>query len=628
MSKLEHDTHQIDKNIIPKTNNTVGKLIFLISSLASLFAMYYLLYRPIASDRYINLYLMVCLILFGLTVFYRESNYEDWNVKKMIAMGILAFSIFLGVISTIYLESNFETLRTNIGGFLYYEYLIGFFLILSIILCVYKAYGGVLASLIVISIIYLLYGNLAPGIFFHSGRSPEAALELLVLVFDGGVYHLIFNIGVTWILIFIVWAGIMEEYGLVDTFINLGYIIGSKFRSGVGQVAVITSMLMGSVSGSPMANSAVTGSFTIPLMKDSGFKSREAGGIEAVASTGGMILPPVMGSVAFIMASFVSGYNYADIIIVGAIPALIFYFCVIIAVDQIYSGKEISSDHDFDMNKREMLIDTAPAIISVAVLMYCLIIIGLDPGTSGVYTTLALIISYLIKRVATSDDRVFMDIQIVIASTFKGFRTGMVRVTPILLVLAGIGLLITSVNDSGVGYQLSGAIVEMAGSSSLLLLLLVAISSLLLGMGMPAVAAYLVTITLISPAMINVGFEEITAHFFVFYYATLASITPPIALCPAVTSKIANSGFYSTSFSAVKIGTPLFILPFIFAYNESLLVFNGLNTILTLIIVLVAFGLFTLILFDNKKFSYGGIGTKTVFLSGCLLLMLTPSMIL
>lgn len=610
---------------VPGMDNVVGRLVLVLSVLMALVGIYYILRQPVSPRRYDNLHLGFAFLVFFLTELYEAGHPSRWGRKQNLAMGVFAVVVGLAFVGNVYVERYHEVLLSRFAGYPSHELLIGAFLIIGAIYCMYRAYGWIIAVIAMSGLLYAHYGYVMPGIFYHSGSTWERIIALNSLDLSGGVFHLIFHIGATWIFIFLVWAGIVEEFGGLRTFINIGFWIGQKFKSGVTQTAVVASMIMGSISGSPMANSAVTGSFTIPLMKEEGIPARTAGAIEATASTGGMIMPPVMGSVAFLMANFLE-YSYGEIIIIAALPAIIFYIAVVVSVHLITVRLGIDASVDHRIDKKETVVDAIPIAVSVGVLVFCLLVLGYSPGIAGVWTIVSLVGAEYVMRVLNSkEDGVTSELIDVTCSAILGLRTGSVRMAPISITLAGIGVLITSITASGIGYRLSTAIVNFAGGQTFLLLVLVMVSSLALGLGMPTVAAYLISITLIAPAMVDVGFAEITAHFFVFYYAMLASITPPIALAPAVTCKIADAGFYEVSISSMILGLPLFILPFAFAYNESLLLFNGFETVLVFTTVASGYIIFSAGLHGGLKVLEGEMGfvkRGTVMVSGLALVFL------
>lgn len=609
----QFDEDALDEQIeasyaVPGTDSLLGKSIYLLSIVTALLAIIQVVQLPLTRVRYDNFHLGLALVLFALIEVYRHREATDttgWSRKSKLKLAGFAGLMLAGAAVTLYIELNFPALQTTYTEYTVLQTALGALLIGVVILAMYWAYGWMITGVAVFALLYARYGTIFPGLLQHSGKAWTELVALNVLQVNSGVFHLLFHIGATWIFIFLIWSGIVEELGGLETFFNIGFIVGNKFRSGVAQTAVIASMIMGSISGSPMANSIVTGSFTIPLMKKRGIDSPKAAAIESVASTGGMVLPPVMGSVAFLMTTFLN-VSYGHIIVVAALPAILFYVSVALSVHLI----TLNLDADIDMkveetpDARQTLIDFAPILVSLATLVYLLLVMGYSPGIAGVGTMTSLVLAEGGKRLIETrgDPSSLID---VLKHTVAGLRTGTVRMVPISVTLAAIGVLITSFAMTGIGYRLSSAVVAAAGGSIVLLLALVMISSIFLGMGMPTVAAYLLTITLIAPAMTEVGFQTITAHFFVFYYAMLASITPPIALVCAVTCRIANTRFIDVAYESIKLGIPLFLLPWVFAFNESLLVLTGMSTVLTFILTLAGFIALTLGLHGGTRILRG-----------------------
>lgn len=575
----------VESTAIPRIDSTVGKVIFGLSLVFGLLGIYYLLERPFQQVKYTNLHVMIALVLFFLVDTYRRGPPHEWDLREKLSVGAFGLAVFAGFVGTVYFHVYFEVLAfERIGRYPFEDLVAGTLIIVGVTYATKRAYGWLITLVVLFTLVFAHYGPQFPGLLNHQGLDWSRIISMATVETQGGVYHLITQIGATWILIFLLWAGIVEEMGGLETFFEIGFLIGQRFKSGIAQTAVVSSMIMGSISGSPMANAAVTGSFTIPLMKERGLSGRDAGAIEAVASTGGMILPPIMGSVAFLMANFL-GKSYADIIIIAAIPAILFYAAVALSVHLIVLNSGIDMDVEREVDRRRVAVDIFPILFSVLVLVYLLIWRGYPPGTAGVWTIAALLAADLLKRLAARQD-LLPALQGWVVESAKGLRTGAVRMVPITIVLAAMGIIITAFGITGTGYRLSLSIVDVSGGNVVLLLFLVMLSSIVLGMGMPTVAAYLLTITLVAPAMTAVGFERLTAHFFVFYFAMLATLTPPIALGPAVTSQIAESDFIKVALRGVFIGIPLFLLPYIFAFNESLLIFNGMETVMTFLLAL------------------------------------------
>lgn len=607
---------------VPTADTLIGKVIFVLAAVLGLSAVVYLATRPIVQVRYSNLHLGGAILLFLFVQLYRDGDPHEWNRRTWLVNGGLAITLLAGVFATLYIEFFYRALAyERIGRYPFSDRLVGVLLITAVVVATKRAYGWMIALVTVFTILFAHFGPQLPGLLNHQGLGWNRIITMTTVEFNG-VYHLILQIGATWIFVFIIWAGIVEEFGGLDTFIDIGFVIGQKFRSGVAQTAVVASMIMGSISGSPAANIAVTGSFTIPLMKERGLRPDVAAAIESVASTGGMVLPPVMGSVAFLMANFLS-YTYAEIILIAALPALLYYAAVLLSVHLIVLKSDVDTEVKRVLDVNQIGKDIVPIAVSILTLVYLLLVPELPPGIAGVYTIGTLVAAELGKRLYWGSRQVDT-VRDVAVDVVRGLRTGAIRMAPLTVTLAAMGIIISAFSITGTGYRLSLSIVEVSGGNTVLLLFLVMISAIVLGMGMPTVAAYLLTITLVAPAMTQVGFETITAHFFVFYFAMLAALTPPVALSAAVASQIAEAKFFDVAVQSMILGIPLFLLPYVFALNEALLTLSGAQTAITFLTALVGYVLLVLGLQGNRstlrgrgvfvRVSLFGLGLVFVFL--------------
>lgn len=572
---------------VPKFDTLHDKLIFGFAILTSLSCIYFLWQRPLTNQQYLNYYLGLMFLTYFLIELYEARPFSSWSKVEWLQMSVFSIAVLAGLAGTVYVHLHYEALAfERLGLFTTEDTIAGAMLVVAVIVATQRAYGNIITGVVLFTIILAVYGQQFPGILQHAGFDWDQYIQTVTVQFTG-VYHTISQIGATWIFIFLIWAGIIEEMEFLDVLFDIGFLFGKLVKSGVAQTAVIASMLMGSITGSPMANIAVTGSFTIPLMKERGLDGRVAGAIESVASTGGMVLPPIMGSVAFIMANFL-GVSYGDIIISAALPALLFYGATIVSVHLIVSNYPTDLKVERDVDRERIVTQGIPMALSLIGLVYLLVELRYPPGIAGVYAIAIIIVAQAMMLMILGGNRL-LELWTLFKQIAAGLVTGTIRMAPLTIILAAMGILITSFNYTGIGFRLSLSIVNISGGSVLVLLGLVMLSAIVLGMGMPTVAAYLVTVTLIAPAMVEFGFEQITAHFFVFYFAMIATITPPIALGPAIASQIAEADFIQTAVTSMKVGLPLFILPYIFAFNEELLVIDGMNTVITFVVTLVGF---------------------------------------
>ncbi|ARS90521.1 TRAP transporter permease [Natrarchaeobaculum aegyptiacum] len=494
------------------------------------------------------------------------------RVDPYVAMVLGALSLA----ASAYVWINFQRLHEEVHllGFELADFAVGLILIGLALEATRRAFGWVIAMVTVASIGYAhaLIGPNLPGLLRHTGLdwtdvATEGAVGLT------GVYHdTLMGIGSTWVAIFIMFAGIAKAYGLMDFVLEVGRELGKSLRTGVVQIAVIASMIMGSITGSAAANTATTGSFTIPMMKDQGIRSEYAASIEAVASAGGQMLPPVMGVAAFLMADFVD-VPYVTIIQAGIIPAALFYLSVGIAVHFLVLkfGWTTPNTGSFDYRVLTKGIHFA---VPLAVLLYFLIWRQFTPLTAGLYTIAVMfaigIVVSLARKAYQSELSPRAPLE-ELETVVLGLRRGGLEMAPLVGVLAAMGIIIQMLTQTGLAQRTSTMIVGLGGGLLVVVLLLAMVASILFGLGMPTPAAYVLVVVLVAPGVMEMGVPEITTHMFVFYFAMLSAITPPVAISVAVGSRIANTDFMTACVNALRIGAPGFLIPFALITNESLI---------------------------------------------------------
>lgn len=425
-------------------------------------------------------------------------------------------------------------------------------------------------------------------------------------------------------MIFIIFVVFLESYGALGYFIKLGSKAGSYIKSGITQTAVISSLGMGSVNGSAAANSATTGAFTIPLLKRQGLNRNTAASIESVASSGGQIMPPIMGAAAFIMAE-ITGTGYLHIITVGVVPALLFYATIVFAVHMLTVKEgaelaELQGNIDTDetdvleeddkekrtidevaLGKKSTKADLLDETISsdsiletflsglylwipVAVLVYTLVVLRWSPLYAGFWSTIVTIPIALVQALLVGDDY-RTSVATFAGDTLDAIRLGIQNAAPIALAAAVMGLFVGILSLTGFTQSFAQSLIDFSGGQLYLLLFFAMCGAILFGMGMPTVAAYIVSVLLVAPALVDMGLRLETAHFFVFYFAILSGITPPVAICCIITSEIANGNFWRICQKSILLGAPLFVLPYIFVANSELLYWAFPTTIVTALLV-------------------------------------------
>lgn len=494
-----------------------------------------------------------------------------------------------------YIFTNFNALNSALGGRTTTLQL-GMSLAFTIVMAylTYRAFGITFLTVLLAGIGYGLFGNLIPGVLSHSGLTWQRVLRVLLIDVSGFIGQLN-KLTAAWIAPFLLYAGLLKAYGGFDLIMQLSIRSAKYLSSGVAQTAVVASAVVGSINGSQTANASMTGSITIPMMKKSGVKPKSSGGIEAVASTSGQVLPPVMGAGAFIMASLISGITYFDVIASGLIPAVILVVTIVIAVHYVASKQvedtSVQQYLDDPMPRSEMLLDAITYAVPLILLVYLLGFAGYTIMTGALATAVSMMIMGTIVpmghqgyRVATGKagtNSLLARAKTILIDTRDGFREGAVVLAPVAIILAAIGGVVDILLATAVPTSISLALLDLSGGQLWVAAILGMIISILLGLGMPTTAAYTIVALLVAPAFVSdFNMPEFSAHFFVFYAAILAGLTPPIATCVAVTTGIAGSDFWETSIEAIKISAPLFILPFSFLYHPEIVAGNFTPTAL------------------------------------------------
>ncbi|WGF86674.1 TRAP transporter permease [Marinivivus vitaminiproducens] len=378
------------------------------------------------------------------------------------------------------------------------------------------------------------------------------------------------QVSATYVVLFVIFGALAERMGLGKLFMDFALALTGHAAGGPAKVAVVTSGLFGSVSGSAVANVMTTGTFTIPLMKRIGYPAPFAGAVEAVASTGGQIMPPIMGAAAFVMAEFL-GVSYLTVAAYALLPALLYYFAVFLAVHFEAKKQGLVGLPKPDLPRlRDVLVERGhlflPLIIIISVLM---------AGFSAPYSALmgiASIIPTVLLRSTTRREFTW-------ARLIDGLEAGAINSVVVALACASAGIVIGVIAQTGLGLTFTGIVRSAAQDTLLVALLLTMVAGILLGMGMPTTPAYIVQVALLVPTLVRLGVSVEAAHMFVFYFAILSAITPPVAIAVYAACGISRSGVWSTSWDAVRLGLTGYIIPFMFVFNPSLLLIGEWPTL-------------------------------------------------
>lgn len=492
----------------------------------------------------------------------------------------------LALIAAAYIELNFDYLQNTapLIGYSTTDLIVGAIVITLVTDVTMRAFGKLMASVVALGILYGFAGPYLPGVFFHSGLSTTQIIQIGAIGLSG-VFGFILDVGATWVALFLLLAGFAKAFGILDYIMEASKEVSKIAKTGIVHVAVFASLGMGSITGSGVANTATTGSFTIPMMKDQGVDKAYAGAIETLASIGGQLVPPIMGIAAFIMADLI-GVPYLRIIQAGLIPALLFYLSIVVAVQiMMYkNGWTTTTTSVGDINKR-IFLEAFYYLIPISVLIYLLAIAQYTPLRAGYYTILVTIAVIFVKSVI---EQGAAGIKAASKMTVDGLRQGAVDMAALMAVLGSIGVVIAVFTQTGFAQRLSSYMIGLSGESLLILLLLAMIVSLVFGLGMPAPAAYILTASLAAVAMTQFGIQVIAAHMFVFYFAMYSSLTPPVGPSTIVAAKLADAEYIETAKQCMRLAAPGFLVPFIFVTNDSLIYWEFPTTLYVLLISVVA----------------------------------------
>lgn len=480
-----------------------------------------------------------------------------------------------------------------------------------------RLWGWGLFSVGALAVLYLLFGQDLPGIMEHSGFSLKEVAEALWYNTNKGVFGSITNIVLSTVFIFIIFGALLEGTGAGDTLLKFAFLATRRTRGGPAHAAILASSLFGTMSGSTVANIVGTGTFTIPMIKKRGFSPTFAAGIEATASSGGQIMPPIMGAAALVMADL-TGVGYLNIIVAALFPALFYYFSLFsaVTVESRRQGIEVQPLTIDDKITRVDLINSVLFLGPIATVIGSLLL-GLSTSAAGFNAVVVLLALSVINPEVRSDPQ----------RVWRSFVNGSKSGATLLIAIAAIGILVGALDTTGLGLKLANVIAAVRGESLFSALAVAMVGALVLGMGMPTLPAYLIIILVMGPAIQALGISMLTAHMFVFYYGVASSLTPPVAIAAYAAAPIAGSNPLMTAFMSFRLGMAKFIIPFIFAFYPTILIVEEFHFLTFLWIVartLFCIWLFSSALsaYDRGRLSWPEVGLR--FLAAFAVLALDP----
>ncbi len=525
-----------------KLNRFEQYLFDALSVFLVLFYSYSAVLEPAATQYHRGIYVIVTYVLVFLI--YRSESLPGRIIDYLL--------LTASVITIAYWIFNFEAINYRAGaetsldkGIAMVGVLLGIELARRVVGSVFVVIGGVM-------LLYGVYGDYAPELISHAGDTfPDLCTSIFYK--SDGIFGIMANVLATYVVLFVIFGAFLEKCGAHRFFMDWPMAAVGHKIGGPGKVSVIASGLFGSISGSAIANTVSTGAFTIPLMKKAGFRPHVAGGIEPAASIGGMFMPPIMGAGGFIMAEL-TGLPYSQIMLVAIFPAIMYFFSVFVMVH--YEAKkhnivgERSEQSAMEIFKKEWFYLLPLVMITILMLM------GYSPGYAAILGVVSCIVVSWFRKDTRIGPKEFM-----VAS-----RNGAISSLKIGATIGVIGIIIGVLTYSGLILTFADIVIELADGNLILTILFIALASLILGMGVPVTAAYLITAVVAVPALTHLGVNVLAAHMIVYWLSQDSNITPPVCIAAFAGATIAKANMWKTAFTAFKFAKFLYLAPFLFGY--------------------------------------------------------------
>jgi TRAP transporter 4TM/12TM fusion protein len=537
----------------------------------------------------IKKYLVIFIVLSGSAFALYTGGTGPFSapIQRSIMVLILLPLVFLMVPSKLFKNETLETafafvligLTVVVLGWNLYEYerlyqdpfistfdmvlgAIGLFLVLE---GVRRTVGWGITIILLLALVYAVVGPWMPyKQLKHAGVDVEMLVSQIFYGTDG-VFTTPIGVVSTFIIVIIMLGAVLTNTGGADLFMNLAKIVAGRFIGGPAKIAVIGSALMGMITGATVANVATTGTVTIPMMKRAGYKPEFAGAVEALASSGGQLMPPIMGAAAFVMIDFMN-LSYTSLMYHAIVPALLYFFSVlmIVHVRSVKNGFQPIPPAEIPKFKDEMAA-RGHMIIPIIVLVFLLGYVRLGVMYVAFFSVVSALIVCQLRPATRMSWKGY----------YKAFYDSMMAMIPLVSICAGAGILIGVLTATGLNMRITNLIEFAAHGSTFLTLILTMVACIILGMGLPTVAAYVVLATLVPVTLTNLGIELLAAHLFIFYFAILSAITPPVCTGAYVAAGIAKCDPVKTGFVAIRLGLVVFLLPFAFVYDPALLLIGS-----------------------------------------------------
>ncbi|MCF8049439.1 MAG: TRAP transporter fused permease subunit [Desulfarculaceae bacterium] len=505
-------------------------------------------YLFVGSFEHQNIHLFFALLLTFINLMRLKTAPWLWAIQTVLLLA--------GIACTFYVGLNLEHLEEVVGYPDPVDVLVGSVLIVLVLEATRQAWGLTLPIVAILFILYFFFGHLVPGPLHHRAFNFDYVISYLCIGLTG-VYGTFLSISANQIFLFVVFGSLLSVIKINDFLYEAGKVVGRHLEGGPAQTAVVSSSLVGMVTGAAVANVAITGAFTIPYMKRVGYSPALAGAIEATASTGGQLMPPVMGAAAFLMAFFV-GVPYTDIMLAGILPAVLFYLAVFVGVQLVSVANHIKAPKetpDWGLIWRR-----APLFVIPVGLIVLLLLLRFSPMLAAFWAIVAALgLAYMFRETRPT-------LRELANCLAKGSLVG----AKIAVSLCVVGIIAQTLVTTGLGSKIAGLVEGLSGGNVFIALLMTMVVSIILGCGVPPVAAYGLVAIVTVPALIKMGVAPLSAHFFCFYFSIISAVTPPVALGALAGAGIAEANYFQTAVKAFKLSIAGFIIPFLIVYNPVL----------------------------------------------------------
>jgi TRAP transporter 4TM/12TM fusion protein len=530
-----------------------NKAVTVVAVLFSSFQVYTAIFGALAPQLQRSIHLTFALLLaYTLYPFLRSKRDKSMLIIDYILIGASSFVALHWIF-------NYEAIVLRAGDITRLDFVMGIIAVLLTLEATRRVCGLPVFILGIIALLYCYFGKYVPGEFMHRGFSIQRIVAHMYLSTEGmlGV-----PIGVvsTFVFLFLLFGAFLKRTGVGQFFNDFANAVCGKYAGGPAKVAVVSSALEGTISGSSIANTVGSGSFTIPMMIKLGYKREFAAAVEAAASTGGQIMPPVMGAAAFLMAEF-TGIPYIKVCIAAALPAILYFAGIFISVHIEAVRLELKGLPKNEVPKLWTVLRKKGVLFVPVIIIVVTLDMGFTPMRAGLWG--------IVSAVLTG--ALFPESRMGLKKFIQAFEEGARTAVAVAVVSATAGIVVGTISLTGLGLKLATGLVEMAHGNQLLTMFLTMISSIILGMGVPTTANYIITSTICAPALLQLGVTLIAAHLFVFYYGIIADITPPVCSAVFAGAGIAKSDPLKTGIIATKLAIGAFIVPYIFVYSPELL---------------------------------------------------------